>query len=129
MELRKKEFAKPLNLQVRFMTALRITANRFYTDYPVISVFMALLNEPLENEDYGFSHNINQYLTKDRYHEARCYFLEIYNDEDMIVSYLNKEITLKYFRRKPKKNMEKDMINRSVRNIINSNISLLNIEL
>lgn len=99
MGLKKSLFAKPLPKLVKLMTALRITSKTYCRGrFNLPSVFFALNH----NYDEGLTtHQMNaiggtSYSRKTAY-EMREFFIDIYNDEQLILDFLNKEISERYF--------------------------------
>lgn len=99
MGLTKSLFAKPLPKSVKLMTALKITSKTYCRDrFNLPSVFFAL------NHNYDDHLNTNQmnavcgtsYSRKTAY-EMREFFIDIYNDEQLILDFLNGEISSRYF--------------------------------
>ena len=99
MGLTKSLFAKPLPKSVKLMTALKITSKTYCRDrFNLPSVFFAL------NHDYDDKLTTVQmnavcgtsYSRKTAY-EMREFFIDIYNDEQLILDFLNGEISSRYF--------------------------------
>lgn len=99
MGLTKSLFAKPLPKLVKLMTALKITSKTYCRDrFNLPSVFFAL------NHNYDDNLTTNQmnavcatsYSRKTAY-EMREFFIDIYNDEQLILDFLNGEISSRYF--------------------------------
>lgn len=99
MGLTKSLFAKPLPKSVKLMTALKITSKTYCRDrFNLPSVFFAL------NHNYDDHLTTNQmnavcgtsYSRKTAY-EMREFFIDIYNDEQLILDFLNGEISSRYF--------------------------------
>lgn len=99
MGLTKSLFAKPLPKSVKLMTALKITSKTYCRDrFNLPSVFFAL------NHNYDDHLTTNQmnavcgtsYSRKTAY-EMREFFIDVYNDEQLILDFLNGEISSRYF--------------------------------
>ena len=99
MGLKKSLFAKPLPKSVKLMTALKITSKTYCRGrFNLPSVFFAL-NHNYDN--YLTTHQMNavcgtSYSRKTAY-EMREFFIDAYNDEQLLVDYLNGEISVRYF--------------------------------
>ena len=116
-------FAKEhLTKAVRIVTALRIVAKKFFNgNYNAPAILFAFLF------DYDSNLNARQrscvcnaYLSKEVAHEAMEMFEKIYHDDELLLDYLNKEISDRYFRRIRKKEKNFDEVQASVSAIINN---------
>lgn len=99
MGLTKSLFAKPLPKSVKLMTALKITSKTYCRDrFNLPSVFFALNNN---YDDHLTTNQMNavcgtSYSRKTAY-EMREFFIDVYNDEQLILDFLNGEISSRYF--------------------------------
>ena len=99
MALKKSLFAKPLPKLVKLMTALRITSKTYCRGrFNLPSVFFAL------NHNYDeklTTHQMNAIggtsYRRETAYEMREFFIDAYNDEQLLVDYLNGEISVRYF--------------------------------
>lgn len=99
MKITKSLFAKPIPKSVKLMTALKITSKTYCRGrFNLPSVFFALNHN---YNDYLTTHQMNavcgtSYSRKTAY-EMREFFIDAYNDEQLLVDYLNGEISVRYF--------------------------------
>ena len=99
MKITKSLFAKPIPKSVKLMTALKITSKTYCRGrFNLPSVFFALNHN---YDDYLTTHQMNavcgtSYSRKTAY-EMREFFIDAYNDEQLLVDYLNGEISVRYF--------------------------------
>ena len=99
MKITKSLFAKPIPKSVKLMTALKITSKTYCRGrFNLPSVFFALNHN---YDDYLTTHQMNavcgtSYSRKTAY-EMREFFIDAYNDEQLLVDYLNGEIRVRYF--------------------------------
>ncbi|WP_374440610.1 hypothetical protein [Epilithonimonas sp.] len=116
-------FAKEhLTKAVKIVTALKIVSKKFCNgNYNAPSILFAFLND-YKNELNSIQRSAvgNAYLSKDTAHEAMEMFEKIYNDESLILDYLNKDISERYFRRIRKREKNFDEVQASVSAIINN---------
>lgn len=123
MQNRKAGFALPLNKTSRLLGALEITSNKMLN----ISLNSALLLALMECEE----DNLNaiqrschsQYLFGNEKRLAlKTFFWKTYENEEAICAYLNKKISIRYFKKnKSKGESDTDV---SIRNILESGIGL-----
>lgn len=110
MDLQKNLFAKKdiESNAVRFVAAIKITSKKFMNgNYNVPAILFALLSDYDEGLT-GYQKNVVSHITlsKETAHLAKEMFIDIYNDKEAILDYLNSEISDKWFRMKGK--TEKD---------------------
>ena len=99
MALKKSLFAKPLPKLVKLMTALRITSKTYCRGrFNLPSVFFAL------NHNYDeklTTHQMNAIggtsYRRETAYEMREFFIDVYNDEQLLLDFLNGEISSRYF--------------------------------
>lgn len=110
MGITKSLFAKPLPKSVKLMTALKITSKTYCRDrFNLPSVFFALNHN---YDDYLTTHQMNavcgtSYSRKTAY-EMREFFIDIYNDEQLLLDFLNGEISSRYFSKVKKSSKTED---------------------
>ena len=123
MGLTKSLFAKPIPKLVKLMTALKITSKTYCRDkFNLPSVFFAL------NHNYDnrlTTHQMNtvcgtSYSRKTAY-EMREFFIDIYNDEQLLLDFLNGEISSRYFSKVKKSSKTEDETDAILTNIFNNN--------
>lgn len=100
-------FAKPLSKEVRFMAALRVLGSmsdvsKTHTDldliYSVIKPSDVAMNAKAKAVIYK-----GKSISDEAAAQIRAQFLALYNDEDGLVKWLNKQISHLYFRRGDRK--------------------------
>ena len=99
MGLTKSLFAKPLPKSVKLMTALKITSKTYCRGrFNLPSVFFAL------NHNYDeklTTHQMNAIggtsYRRETAYEMREFFIDVYNDEQLLLDFLNGEISSRYF--------------------------------
>lgn len=123
MDLEKNLFAKEhLTKAVKICTALKIVSKKFLNgNYNAPAILFALLDDWDNNlSSIQKSTVSNCYLSKETAHEAMEMFLMIYNDDSLILDFLNKHISERYFRRVRKTENNYDEVQASVSAIINN---------
>ena len=98
MGLTKSLFAKPIPKSVRLMTALKITSKTYCRDkFNLPSVFFAL-NHDYDN--YLTTHQMNAVCatsySRETAYKMREFFIDTYNDEQLLLDFLNGEISSRY---------------------------------
>lgn len=122
MERKEKYFTKPLDKQARFIAALRITSVAYINKgVHLPSVLFALLYDYDQDNLNSYQKNIiaNTTLAKDLAYDLREYFVKTYNDEDVLLDYLNKRVSKNYFSKLKERNKGKDEVDTAVKAIIN----------
>ena len=123
MGLTKSLFAKPIPKLVKLMTALKITSKTYCRDkFNLPSVFFAL------NHNYDNRLTTHQmkavcgtsYSRKTAY-EMREFFIDIYNDEQLLLDFLNGEISSRYFSKVKKYSQTENETDAILTNIFNNN--------
>ena len=123
MGLTKSLFAKPIPKLVKLMTALKITSKTYCRDkFNLPSVFFAL------NHNYNnrlTTHQMNavcgtSYSRKTAY-EMREFFIDIYNDEQLLLDFLNGKISSRYFSKVKKYSQTENETDAILTNIFNNN--------
>ena len=99
MRLTKSLFAKPLPKSVKLMTALKITSKTYCRDkFNLPSVFFALNHD---YDDYLTTHQMNAVCatsySRETAYKMREFFIDVYNDEQLLLDFLNGEISSRYF--------------------------------
>lgn len=122
MERKEKYFTKPLDKQARFIAALRITSVAYINKgIHLPSVLFALLYDYDQDNLNSYQKNIiaNTTLAKDLAYDLREYFVKTYNDEDVLLDYLNKRVSKNYFSKLKERNKGKDEVDTAVKAIFN----------
>lgn len=106
MDVQKKLFAKKDfdAFSVRFIAALKITSKKFFNgNYNAPAILFALLHD-YDDSLNGYQRNVvsNVTLSKETAHLAKEFFVEVFNDTDALLDYLNQEITDRWYRSKTK---------------------------
>lgn len=124
MILEKSLFAKPLSRSAKFITALRITSATFMNRrYNIPAVLFVIC--------YDFGEELNGYqkmaiadivLSEETAYELKEFFIDIYNNEDLLLDFLNGKISKYYFSRKKQRYKSKEETDSIVSTIINENI-------
>lgn len=128
MELSKNTFAKNnLTKSVRFITAIKITSKKYCNDkFNAPSILFAIM---------GDFENVNQSLTgyqrnavsdivfsKEKCDLIREFFVDIYNNDDVLLDFLNKKITTRSISLNRKLNKNKEDVLDSAKEIINEDL-------
>lgn len=134
MDLHKNLFANSdLTPSVRFITALKITAKKYCNNnFNATAILFGIMG------DY---HNVNKALTgykrnavadiafsEEKCHHLRSFILEIYNDDQLLLDFLNDKITLRSISINKVKARDKDEVINITKDIINTNL-LANLDL
>lgn len=98
MKEQEKYFAKPLDKWDRFYTTIKIIAGYF----PQLRPFTVLYYLMATSDRVSYNNVKKEALTVlkvgiNTREQIKTLFLKIYNDEDLILDYLNKKITRRYF--------------------------------
>lgn len=121
MRNKKAGFALPLPKVARLLGAFIITQQKANVS-GLNSLLLALMEQDGElNPDQKKTLAMVNF-SGDRKKEIVNVFWRIYNDEEAIAAYLNKEISANYFKRK--KHKGETVIDASVRNILESSIGI-----
>ncbi|MDR2205814.1 MAG: hypothetical protein LBE36_06640 [Flavobacteriaceae bacterium] len=140
MEIEKIVFAKKhLSNLVRFTTALRLTSKTYmHGDFNAAGILFAL-TDPFDGSINGYQKNIiaYTYFSEETAYEIREFFIDLYNNDDALLKFLNKRVSERYFSQYTKKrrafgNVRKwtsakkgfkseEVINKSVSAILNDN--------
>lgn len=110
MGLTKSLFAKPLPKSVKLMAALKITSKTYCRDkFNLPSVFFAL-NHDYDN--YLTTHQMNAVCatsySRETAYKMREFFIDTYNDEQLLLDFLNGEISSRYFSKLKKSSKTED---------------------
>jgi len=123
MQNSKAGFAVPLSKTSRLLGALEITANKMYSSNAYNAVLLALMECEEDNLSAVQRSCHSQYLFGDEKRLAlKNFFWKTYKNEEAICAYLNKKISIRYFK-KNKKRGESD-VDVSIRNILESRIGI-----
>ena len=109
MDLQENLFAKKDidSFGVRFVAALKITSKKFFNgNFNAPAILFAVLSD-YDDTLNGYQRNVVSAVTlsKDNAHLAKEMFIDVFNDTDSMLKYLNKEISDRWYRmkRKPEK--------------------------
>lgn len=121
-------FAKPLTNKVKFFASLDLTMRKFKIKATPMKVFMALSFR--EGEDLNSYQNLalfDRYYSDEVSLQMQNYFLEIFANEDQLLSYLNGKITYRHIRhpRTLESKLEKNIVNTSVLSVMNNHLEHL----
>lgn len=125
MGLEKIIFAKEhLTSAVRFVTALRITSKKYLNrNFNAPSVLFALMYDWESNltgdQRTGIASTV---FSKETSHEIKEFFINIYNNNDCLLDFLNGNITDRYFTKLKKTEKTFDQAHSIVNTIINNNM-------
>lgn len=122
MEKKEKYFAKPLSKPERFITALRVTSIAYMNkNVNIPSVMFALLYDYEKDERTGYQKNTlcNTSVSKETAYELREYFVKMYEDEDLLIDYLNERVTKNYFGKLKRTHKDKDETEALIKSIFN----------
>lgn len=122
MQNKKAGFATPLNKTSRLMGAIEITNTKLLGLSTIAPVLLALLEEEGELDGEQRKCHAMTLFGSEKRREIKTFFWKIYNDEEAICAYLNKKISIRYFKKNKAKG-ESD-IDVSIRNILESGIGL-----
>ena len=114
--------------KVKFFASLDLTMKKFKTLGTPLKVFMALSFR--EGEDLNSYQNLalfDRYYSDDVALQMQNYFLQVFENEDQLVSYLNGKITYRHIRhpRTLESKEEKNKVNTSVLSIMNNHLEHL----
>lgn len=111
----KIEFAKPLPFATRLFAAAKITVQKLDSNLSRVDVLFCLLAGEDELVNSKFAGAV--YISQDNFKNTREQFVEIYDDEDGIVDYLNGLATAKYFKR-PIGKINKENTEKYINNLV-----------
>lgn len=125
MKQKERWFASPLPKSVKFVVALQLTAQHYANSkYNIHRILMYLLGMDQEDLTEKQVRILTYYkASPEKVRLIKEFFCELYENENEICGYLNKEISKRYFRRNRKPG-ESD-IDVVVRNIVNENLAEL----
>ena len=106
MDIQKNLFAKNDidAFSVRFVAALKITSKKFFNgNYNAPAIVFAILHDYNDSLN-GYQRNVvsNVTLSKETAHLAKEFFVEVFNNKEAMLDYLNKEISDRWYRVKTK---------------------------
>lgn len=103
-------FSSPLPKLVRFYTALKITSQLYrpQRSTPTDILFMLLREGYYDIRSENFMAAIGHAIGDGETDKMREFFTEVYNDEQLIIDWLNKKINQYYFAKKKKLKNGKD---------------------
>jgi hypothetical protein len=120
MQNRKAGFAVPLSKTSRLLGAIEITNTKLLGYSSITPVLLALLEVDGELTAEQRSCHSRMLVGPEKRKELKTFFWKIYNDEEAICAYLNRKISIKYFKKnKSKGETDTDV---SIRNILESGI-------
>lgn len=115
-------FANPLPRHHRFMAAFKITANRL--KLREAKLLYSLIHQPDEDGiDRSYRYFRWDAVRDNQIGDIRAYFLEVYNDEQACIDYLNRMITEKYFARTSftkAKNLNTKKVNSEIKHLMDN---------
>lgn len=123
VDIKNKLFAKEdLLPEIRLVTALKIVSKKFcHRNFNAPAILFTLLWD-FEIEMASDMRMIISDLafSREKSHEIKEMFIKMYNDDDILLDYLNKKISDRFFVRAKKKETTEDEANASVKAIINN---------
>ncbi len=123
MDIKNRLFAKEhLTYAVRVVTAMKIVSKKFCNrNFNAPAILFTLLNdwetELLGDQRIGVG---NVAFGRKISHEIKEMFVKMYHDDDILLDYLNKKISDRYFVRAKKRETTEGEANASVKAIINN---------
>lgn len=122
MQNRKAGFATPLNKTSRLLGAIEITNTKLLGASSISPILLALLEEEGELVPEQRKCHAVRLFGAEKRKDIKTYFWKIYNDEEAICAYLNRKISIRYFKKnKSKGETDTDV---SIRNILESGIGI-----
>lgn len=122
MQNRKAGFAVPLNKTSRLLGAIEITNTKLLGYSTIIPVLLALLEVDGELTVEQRKCHSMILTSPEKKKQLKTFFWKIYNDEEAICAYLNRKISIRYFKKnKSKGETDTDV---SIRNILESGIGI-----
>lgn len=122
MDIKNRLFAKEdLTYSVRLITALKIVAKKFCCkNFNAPAVLFTLIHD-WENDLLGDQRAVVGDIAfgRERSHEIKEMFVKMYYDDDVLLDYLNKKISDRYFVRAKMRKTTESEVNASVKVIIN----------
>ena len=123
MGLTKSLFAKPIPKSVRLMTALKITSKTYCRNRVNLpSVFFALHHN---YDEKLTAHQMNAVcgtsFSRKTAYAMREFFIDVYNDEQLILDFLNGAISSRYFSQIKKTTNTEDATDAIMKNILSNN--------
>ena len=106
MDLKDYLFAKKEidSFSVRFVAALKIVSKKYFNgNFNAPAILFALLHDYNDSLN-GYQRNVvsNVTLSKETAHLAKEFFIEVFNNKEAMLDYLNKEISDRWYRVKTK---------------------------
>lgn len=122
MDIKKRLFAKEdLSYSVRLITALKIVAKKFCCkNFNTPAILFTLVHD-WENDLMGDQRGVVGDIAfgRERSHEIKEMFVKMYYDDEILLDYLNKKISDRYFVRAKLRKTTESEVNASVKVIIN----------
>lgn len=127
MKLKESLFAYgSLTARDKFITALRITSRRFAKAAPNLSAVLYAIMEDFGEDRVFNSHQVEAIsgycYSKKTGLEMKEFFLMTLEDEELLVDYLNKEISARYWRRERSKKDAPDESQMLIDRIVSMNL-------
>ena len=123
MDIEKRLFAKEhLTYSVRLITALKIVAKKFCSrNFNAPAILFTLVHD-FDTDLLGDQRKViaDIALGREKAHEVKEMFVQMYYDDEILLDYLNKKISDRYFFRAKKRTTTEDEVNASVKTIINN---------
>ena len=106
MDLKDYLFAKKEidSFSVRFVAALKIVSKKYFNgNFNAPAILFALLHDYNDSLN-GYQRNVvsNVTLSKETAHLAKEFFVEVFNNKEAMLDYLNREISDRWYRVKTK---------------------------
>lgn len=122
MQNRKAGFAIPLNKTSRLLGAIEITSTKLLGVIAFNTILLSLMEEDGElTPEQRRCHSLIIHSSEKR-KQIKTFFWKTYNDEEAICAYLNKKISIRYFKKnKSRGETDTDV---SIRNILESSIGI-----
>lgn len=122
-DIKNRLFAKEdLTDATRIVTAIKIVAKKFCNrNFNAPAILFTLLND-WENDLLGDQRSIigDVVFSREKSHEIKEMFVKMYHDDGILLDYLNKKISDRYFIRVKKRETTEGEANASVKAIINN---------
>lgn len=122
-DFKNKLFAKEdLHHSVRLITAIKIVSKKFcHRNFNAPAIIFTLIHDNSNSLSMEKKLGIGDIMFgQEKAHEIKEMFIKMYNDDSILLDYLNKKITDRFFVRAKKNAITKDEADTSVKAIINS---------
>lgn len=122
MDIKNRLFAKEhLTYSVRLITALKIVSRKFCSkNFNAPAILFTLIHD-WDNNLLGDQRAVvgDVVFSRDRSHEVKEMFVKMYYDDEILIDYLNKKISDRYFVRAKTRKTTENEVNAAVKIIIN----------